>query len=315
MRSRILVVLAVLAAACLPAAAWGSATHAYVADHFGSREPVFNSHELYGAMLPDLFQSNLALNFDPLADAYTHGRPGAELFMDVWIVAHGTVEKAVAFGYVGHNNVWGEDFHAHDLATGYIIQKATLLDAGLDAAGVWTEVTNQTGLTLSAEDRILYCHIVVEEAGDLIIRRADRAIGAKVAAAAFARTPIVPKMLVAAMRGLDPATVRRQESDFRRSMILYGTMLLQEEPIAKHLLADMVADQALAFLAYKYPGLPTDQLRPFVRDLSLLALQQALPLVEPDYMDAVAATANSVAAALQAHGVDYVHPPLLPVRH
>ena len=34
---------------------WGSAVHAYIADHLGKKAPLLNLNEVYGAMAPDVF--------------------------------------------------------------------------------------------------------------------------------------------------------------------------------------------------------------------------------------------------------------------
>ena len=150
--------VSVLAALIAPAHAWGSATHAYIANRLGGAtlQPL-DAQELYGAMAPDLFQTDIALNMDPLLYTYTQGVPGQEGFMAIWNTAQGPLARAFAWGWVGHNEVWGEDSTAH--GNGYVIEKATLLSDAFEQMGVWAQVEDQLGFPLAPEDKILFCHL------------------------------------------------------------------------------------------------------------------------------------------------------------
>jgi hypothetical protein len=294
--------LVALASFSVPAFGWGSATHAYIANHLGTDVRPLNAQEMYGAMAPDMFQADLNLAFDPLLLYYTHGAPGQEGFMAIWSGARSRIAKAFALGWVSHNNVWGADSTAHDPSTGYVIQKAAALEAALGAAGVWTQVEQQVGFPLPLDDRLLFCHIVVETDGDLILRHADRGLAGRVIGAALMRSPRVPDQLADAMQGADPAVIAGMERGFRRYMLFYGAILAQNDADATRLMATDVARQALGYLAYVHPGLPVDQLKAPVEALSLLALQQAVPLLA-DYVPAVNDTVRSVSSQLALHGV------------
>ena len=298
----LLSVFALLVPFSMPASGWGSATHAYIADHLGPEAGPLNAQELYGAMAPDLFQLDLNLAFDPHVGYYTHGAPGEEGFMAVWGAAQSRIAKAVALGWVSHNNVWGADSRAHDPATGYVIQKAAALEAALGAAGVWKQVEEQVGLPLPLDDRLLFCHIVVETDGDLLLRHVDRGLAARVVGAALMRSRRIPDQLADAMQGIDPAVVAKLERRFQRYMMFYGAALAQDDETATSLMAADVARQALEYLAYVHPDLPVYSLKPAVEALSLLALQQAIPLLD-DYVPAVNDTIEFVSEQLASHGV------------
>ncbi len=302
MKYRVLVLVAVvcLCGAGGPAFAWGSATHAYLADRLGNArlEPL-DAQELYGAMAPDLFQSDIALALDPLLFVYTQGAPGQEGFMAVWEAARGPVQRAFAWGWAGHNEVWGEDATAH--GTGYVVQKAQLLDAGLEQMGVWAQVEQQFGLPLAPEDRLLFCHLAVEYAGDLVLRGAAPDVGEKVIGAALLRSRDVPRLLVQALAGANPDDVTRMEDRFRRSMLVYGGAMLQDDDFAARFFALDMTRFVAAYLEYK--GVPdVNALRPMLQELALLGITQALPLLG-DYAGELEATLASVQAELVAHGV------------
>jgi hypothetical protein len=298
----LLALLVLLAPVSPPAFGWGSATHAYIADHIGSKVESFNIEEMYGAMAPDLFQADLSLAFDPLLAYYTHGAPGQEGFLAVWDEARPRTEKACGFGWVSHNNVWGDDSTAHDPIHGYVIQKAAALDAALDAAGVWAQIEQQIGFPLPLEDRLLFCHIVVETDGDIVLRHADPQLGERVIGAALLRSPAVPRLLADAMEGADPDVVKTMEGRFRQYMLLYGGILAQDDETATRMLAADVARQALGYLAFVHPGLPIDPLRGPVEMLSLVAMQAAFPLLD-DYVPAVDETIQFVSSQLADHHI------------
>src|SRR5512139_3979545 len=88
---------------------WGFATHAYIDDHLGKTDTQNNLNEIYGGVMPDLFNTLFDypeyLEFLPVQ---THLKS-----MKVWKASRGKVEKSLAFGFVSHNDRWGADFTAH----------------------------------------------------------------------------------------------------------------------------------------------------------------------------------------------------------
>src|SRR5512143_1119519 len=88
---------------------WGWAVHTYIDDQFSTKWGLRNGNQVYGGLAPDLF----TFRFDaPAYRAYlfdqTHNN-----FMKVWDAAQSKPEKALAFGFVSHNEVWGVDSTAH----------------------------------------------------------------------------------------------------------------------------------------------------------------------------------------------------------
>jgi hypothetical protein len=90
-------------------------------------------HEIYGGMAPNIF--NYMFDSPHLQDLYaaTHNQ-----FMKVGNAAKLNTGKALAYGFVSHNDEWGADFTAHHSGItlgqgeGYIIAKAYLLMAELE---------------------------------------------------------------------------------------------------------------------------------------------------------------------------------------
>jgi hypothetical protein len=302
MRRTILLLLVLLAPCASPVFAWGSATHAYIADHIGSRVEGINNAEAYGAMVPDLFQSDMDLAFDPLLSAYTHGTWGHELFLAPWLTARMREDRASGYGWASHNDVWGADSTAHDPISGYVVHKAAELDAAMAADGVWDYIEQQLGFPLPDADRLLFCHIVVETDGDILMKGADPKLGEHVIGAALLGAPQIATLLVDSLEGADAATVRTMEDRFRRYMYFYGGSLAQDDDEAIELLSHDVTRQALAYLAWAHPELTVDDFQDLVDRLAHFAMLSALPLMD-DYIPAVQETILSVSSELAAHHV------------
>jgi hypothetical protein len=116
------------------AISWGWAVHTYIDDQFSTKRGLRNGNQVYGGLAPDLFN----FRFDaPVYRAYlfdqTHNN-----FMKVWDAAQSIPGKALAFGFVSHNEVWGVDSTAHrsgitfGVGEGYVIAKAKALKDILD---------------------------------------------------------------------------------------------------------------------------------------------------------------------------------------
>ncbi len=109
---------------------WNQATHAYIADHLGASAGHDNLNEMWGSVAPDFFNYvfDPALCPDWVADQ-TQGID-ADTVLKVWDAADSEKEKALAYGFVSHNNDWGADHTAHEASLtlepdqGYIIIKA-----------------------------------------------------------------------------------------------------------------------------------------------------------------------------------------------
>ncbi|MGA1841874.1 MAG: hypothetical protein ACMUIU_14735 [bacterium] len=310
---------------------WGGATHAYIADQIGKGAGLKNQNEIYGAMAPDIFNFMFGTPYAGYLYDQTHGIPsGQENFMNVWESAKRCgFQKSLAYGFVSHNNVWGADTTAHlmarppyyppegfpdDLPAGYVICKAVELERLLSFSGVFDSIG------LGGEDnypiRIELCHNIVEVAGDFLMVRADPYIGLKIYSSALLRDKSFPLLLKEAYaRDFSREfhipyseafkIIVSQEKEFRKSTILMGYILMQDENTAIGLIAEQYASLMLSYLedfGISVPGLTPEMAKPMIEQ----AIQVTLLYVIPgDYMTEINATINYVAEQLNEHGISY----------
>ena len=307
------------------AQAWSEATHAYIADHIGKQSGLRNYNEMYGAMAPDMFNTK---DFDLINEdfplyqcirVHTHGfiPTGAQDFMAVWQSAHWGLAKNAAYGYASHNDVWGADVAAHwDGYTnqvedmGWVMEKAHVLMNTLEAWGVWA----QLGIPLEPSPNPwvfppaeLLCQYLVMKAGDVVIRRHDPLIGAKVTLAALLRTPAFNELLEQAIPCEGPGyehLVRDSELEFRQQTIALGLVMLQNEQQILATFSDQLAALAPSYLA-AYNIFPTPEQLEAVDAVVTDGLQLALSLVEHDYMAEIGAIVAHIEADMAGHGVAY----------
>jgi hypothetical protein len=103
---------------------WGAATHAYLANELGYEPGVMNLQEMYGAVVPDMF--NLMYGYEN--QDYLWNKTHYE-FMKV--IDEGKLDEGMAFGYgfASHNEYWGADYTAHinsvgiKSGEGYVVTK------------------------------------------------------------------------------------------------------------------------------------------------------------------------------------------------
>jgi len=288
--------------------AWGSATHAYIDDHLGKKGPVRNLNEIYGGMAPDVF-GYLFSNLNWLNYLYYESH-----YEDNQLVlkkADTVLEKAVASGFVSHNGITGADATAHgnydySAPDGWVIAKAVAMANREDVHKVLKE------FMLSGDDGIAWagyelCHNFIESAVDLLIAEHDRSLGGKISAAALARTPEFPGLLVKAYAKrfmktfkLDWQTavtvIRSAESEFRKNLVSYGVALAQEPAVAQGLVAEQLAALAPAFLNAYGITLPdgTD-----LNELSSILLGIAVEMCKGEYLGAVDNTIQFVSGNLE----------------
>ncbi|MCU0563476.1 MAG: hypothetical protein MUE48_05975 [Desulfobacterales bacterium] len=293
-------VLAVCIGFASQAFAWGSATHAYICDHLGARGPVKNLNEIYGGMAPDVF--NYLFSDNTLRETlYAATHYGS--FTDVGKSSHTLTGKALALGFISHNGLWGADATAHGVPynnpEGYVVGKAIAMrfKFGFFFADGGQIDPNDLAFWLNVE---LY-HNAIESAVDILLCQKDRALGGKIAAAALARSPEFPAMLVKSYRNLAPENlIRSIESDFRRNLVAYGFALAQPQEKAVEDIATQLASMAGAFLAMY--GIDPSGLG----DLDTLAfniVNLALEECEGDYLEAVKETIQQVSTALNSHHI------------
>jgi hypothetical protein len=292
--------LAMLAGA---AAAWERGTHAYIADKLKKAGGPYNIDEMYGAMAPDvfnyLFTAPNVLFRDYLYDQTHHQ------FMKVRNAVKWGYEKSSAYGFLSHNNIWGADSTAHIASLtllqneGYVITKAKMLNDWLTvyAPGYADLVGAAPGLGVEI------CHNIIEAAGDIVLARHDRSVGAKLVEIALRPKPHMQNLMVRAYaQGLADVSgskdhhitlvqaeqlIRSEEEGFRTSCIAYGYLLQQDEEI---ILANVIAQfKQLAQLFLTLNGVDVPD------DTTLTALlqgsfQAAIPLIQGDYMKEIQAT-------------------------
>jgi uncharacterized protein YgfB (UPF0149 family) len=299
------VLCAALGLTAAPAGAWGSATHAYLAAHTGRTSLLFERNEIYGATLPDVFNYSFDLPPETLALALslTHDDPGR-----MWAAARTPLAKAGAFGYMSHSDAWGADFTAHHDGAwldgdGYVVEKARVLGPMLKP--------QLAGLGLSDQDLVDVAHVIIEASTDVMLKRLDPAIGARLTASALLRGDEVRRLLLRSYaEDLAPAVggeeaarllLTRTEAAFRNTMVSYGQALMQDEATATHLLAEQLASFARGYLAAKGVSLPEGlDLTPLVQQ----AMQGAM-VVCADFPYELAATVAAVRAELAAHEIRY----------
>lgn len=303
---------------CITSAAfgWGSATHLYVADHIGAKLPLQNTFELYGSMLPDIY----GYSFDETAKFMTdqlHNYGGT--MMDA---ASNKELRSVAYGFLSHNQLHGADAtaHLHSLTMpsgeGYMIVKGNELAAELVPTLI--DILTTAGLDRGTAEYIAVAgapelgHDLCETAVDILIKRQDdRLVGAKVLAAASARPCDTPKLLgtvygpaLAARTGMDlaaaKAMIAANESEYRRSLVQYGTLFLLPEKTVIAQLAAMMAPVAENFIETSLP-FPLDvtvtpaQVEDFIR--------KAMVVTARDYKKEVNKTIAWVDAGLTSAGI------------
>jgi hypothetical protein len=285
---------------------WGSATHAYIDDHLGKKANLRNMNEIYGGMSPDIF--NYMFESPYLQDLYitTHYD-----FMDVWRAARCEVGKPLAYGFVSHNDLWGADSTAHHAGLtygqgeGYVIAKAK-------------DLMHQAPLPLELgiPDDVAFeiYHNIVEAGVDILVKRNDDPlIGQKIMSSALLRSPEFPLLLVKAYADdFSPyfgsyvkaaKAIASAEKEFRKTMILYGYALTQDEPAAIQLISEQMADLAESFLgAYGIPlSLPKEKVVALINEL----VQASISLCEPDYAQEITATTDFVSQNMKGHRILY----------
>jgi hypothetical protein len=288
-----------------PAYPWGSAVHAYIGERLGYRGIILKANVVYGEMAADTFNFMFdAPDQKGYLYAVTHGSTssGLDTVIPVLRLAKTQREKAVAFGFVAHNNVNGADFTAHrsyNSQDGYVIEKAKILNPLLKSLLV------QNGIPISDEldDELMeVSHTLVEYAADLLIQKKyDRFIGSKMIASALARDYGFPKLLAkvyadgfAETFGLSEKkaifTIIKEEAKFRRLTINYGTILQNGDRKAQDEVAKYLAEIAPDFLEpYGIEILP-EELLPIIQ----IGIVQALDLCKDDLLPAVKTTIELV---------------------
>jgi len=288
------------------AIAWSAAIHAYVEDHLGRKRGLYNDDEIYGGMIPDVF--NYLFDY-PYYLGYLYNETHNE-FLKVWNASRWGFERSFAYGFVGHNDVWGADFTAHHLSQtcgtgeGYAISKARQL---LAVAPLPSE------LGIPDEVAIEILHEIVENSVDILVsRKTDPPLGRKIVSSAILRSPQFPLLLVKAYAkdfssyaGISYAEAAQfitlAEKEFRKNLILYGQVLMQDEATAIQLISEQTADIAASFLALY--GIQLSIPKEKVVEMVIAYVKLAISICEKDYQHEIAATVHFVDHQLKGHRI------------
>ena len=298
---------------CSEAFPWGFGTHTYIDDHLGKTKRNRNMNEIYGGVAPDTFNYLFTV---PQYQQYLAYQTHAGSFSDVWDVPKAGLGKALAFGFVSHNEVWGADSTAHQHGLtygqdeGYVIAKAAELAAILEVFPPYA------GLGLPHEVTLAVSHELVEDGIDLLVKGLDPSIGQKLRSAAFFRTSNFPVYLVKAYAEdfSDTFDISRHEAakfiidaerQFRKRMMKYGDALMQDDLVAIHLIAEMTADVAVSFLAANGLSLPDGVEVEDVVPLIEFAIGQSMALCAGDFAGEIVATIDFVNQNLEDNGISY----------
>jgi hypothetical protein len=299
-----------LSSLCAPLYGFGSAAHAYIVREVGTQQGPAGLQEIYGALLPDVF--NLAFG-DPCQErlaTLTHYE-----FMKLVDQAASAGEKALAFGFASHNEAWGADRTAHISAvghpgSGYVIRKSAALAGTLRPQVKLLLLLNGVSVSEAVLDQVLagVAHTAVETAVDVLVsQKEDPDVGQRLSWAARTRGWSAPMLLckayaadLATAAGIAEAMagplIVAAESEFRLQIELYGTALSQEKPV------DALAAQGVE-LVKQLLAAQLGIIMDVPADLMKQMLSAALDVVKDDYAAELAATVTQVREELKAHGV------------
>ncbi len=285
------------------AMAWGPATHAYIAERLNNKGPLLTLNQVYGAMAGDVFTFiSDPSGYGNRLNVQAHCSDGRRM----WNLALLPTAKAQAYGFISHNQAWGADYYAHDYScpennppqSGYIHDKAVQLASLPEISSALEGLDDQLKMELLRS--------VVEYAVDILIKRLDPAIGAKVSSAALLRSAEFPILLNTTF-ALDLARafpkinywqatkiISAAESQFRQIMLTYGQILsLRASDAIDQLSAE------LKILAAQMYGVDLSA------DLIKKAIKLAMGLCLDDYCDTIKQTIEQVSSGMVEHGFYY----------
>ena len=307
----LITVLATLLCSAVSAYPWGWAAHTYVIDQLGSKAPTANLQEIYGGMATDAF-NYLTLadpTLEPVQNILFHEAHYES--QALWENANPSL-KPMAYGFVSHNEAWGEDWTAHiqNLTLGghegYVIIKAQTLAAGLSAA--------LNGIVAPA-DLLVVSHELIEYGIDLLVRKnQDKGIGLKMTTAAVERSNDFPLLLASTFGpsltssiGIPPlqatAIIVGAENQYNMTMVIYGYILATpDDAQTMDLLVQFLLPQAQSYFASRGIILPPEiDLAQVIHD----ALTASMQLCAADYYKDLTRTRSHTVSQMAVNGILY----------
>jgi hypothetical protein len=262
-----LLVAALLAPTLAPRAeGFSSATHLHIAEVAAGPYGA-NPDFWYGSASPDVAMYLRQPALWPTAFDDTHYD-----YIDLRADAGGPRDRAFAWGWITHNELWGADSVAHihypaGTGEGYVIQKAR-------------ELSDLTGLAPG------FSHIAVEVALDMLIREQDDTrLGRKLRQALTGRSPddlsLLLDVLVNREGRTDAATLTAAESAFRLLQARYAEALALPPPVERWAMAELGVLLAWSLYGIDVPA-----------DRVLYLLETAMDICRDDYREAVAYTVD-----------------------
>ncbi len=309
MAVRLLGLLLVIVLCGGAALAWAPGTHTFIASQLKPRTPGFVYQQMYGAVAADVDEFFTSRQDYANYFLATHYQP-----MAVWSAAQSMPiqDRALAYGWVSHNEDWGADHNAHIGSflygpnKGYVIAKAAVLCGTLrkqlHAAGM-------DGFLPIITD--MNCHFIVEYGMDILMTYRDPNLGAKVYMAALNRDPGIGLLLSWAFpistamgtMGQEFAYAEMMPNGWNDVMKQYGMVL--SAPVGQRV---PVMAQFLTALAVEMGILPepaNDAEAAAMTKLIELALMDSMVICAPDLQIEVNATIKRVGVAMKVHGVNY----------
>lgn len=278
-----------------PVYSWGPGIHAYIGARLGERG-VMRANVVYGQMAGDVFNLMYDTPMEQVLHLYahTHGltEQGLDTVLPMLHLAENQREKAVALGFVTHNNVNGADVFAHGNPYNdperYVIAKALQLNE------ILAPRLALLGVRIDDEMMLDVSHIFVEFAADLLIRQYDRSIGARMILAAVIRHRGFPDLLVKAYAETFADTfgithdeaasiIIAEEVKFRRLVINYGRIMQYSNRKAQTELAGLLAEIAPRLMQGYGLDVPSAMLLPVIR----FGIAEALELCKDDLLPEV----------------------------
>jgi hypothetical protein len=283
---------------------WGSATHIYMYEQLKKLGAIPNTNAIYGVIAPDVFNYMFT---PPELAGYLYDQTHHN-FMAFWGAQKNQKDKSLGFGFVAHNDTWGIDSTAHQQALslpyptsdGYVIDRSYILYAYIGGT-----LTNPppAGYGLSETVALEVCHNLIESAIDLMIKRLEPNLPAKlISAATHADKNFLDLMYqaygpgLALGFGLDEAAVKtiiaQNDMVFRYSITSLGTALKKKAPQDIAAVAEQLAAAAQAAF-----GLTVDP-----ADVVPL-LELAMNICKDSFLAEINATIQYVAQELQSHNI------------